>query len=117
MSKRMKRLLFWAPRILTIFFALFLSIFALDVFGTGYSIGETILALLIHLIPTYIVLLVLAVAWRREWLGTVLFVLLALFYLLASDQHWSAYLLISGPLLLMAVLFLLNWVYRGQLRP
>ena len=51
MSRNAKLALFWTPRILCIVFALFLSLFSLDVFGEGYGFWETLLALLIHLVP------------------------------------------------------------------
>ncbi len=118
MNSGMKRVLFWTPRVLCILFALFLSLFALDVFSEGYSLGETILALLIHLVPVYIVVIVLVIAWRWEWVGAILFTALALFYLVWGwgRFHWSAYLAISGPLVLLGVLFLFNWIYKAQLR-
>ena len=118
MKTGMKRALFWTPRVLCILFALFLSLFALDVFSEGYGFWESILALLIHLVPVYIVVIVLVIAWRWEWVGAVLFTALAVFYLVSSwgRLHWSAYLAISGPLVLLGVLFLVNWIYRAQLR-
>jgi hypothetical protein len=118
MSTRAKRLLFWTPRILCILFAGFVSLFALDVFGEGYGLWETILALLIHLVPTYIVLIVLAIAWRWEWVGAILFGVLGVWYILMAWGRfpWTTYLIMSGPLFLIGVLFLLNWVYRRQLR-
>ncbi len=73
-----KRILFWAPRVSCILFAAFLSLFSLDVFGEGYGLGETVLALLLHLLPVFLVILVLIVAWRWEWIGAALFVALAL---------------------------------------
>ncbi len=118
MNTDIKRVLFWTPRIFCILFAMFLSLFALDVFSEGYGFWETILALLIHLVPVYIVVIVLVIAWRWEWVGAILFIALALFYLVWSwgRFHWSAYLGISGPLVLLGVLFLFNWIYRAQLR-
>ena len=118
MNAGIKRVLFWAPRILCILFAVFLSLFAFDVFGEGLGFGETILALLIHLVPVYIVVIVLVIAWRREWVGAILFTALAVFYVASAwgRFHWSAYLAISGPLVVLGVLFLLNWIYRAQLR-
>ncbi len=111
-----KRALFWTPRILGILFAAFLSLFALDVFSAAYSLGETILALLIHLIPTTLIVLALAIAWRRDWLGTVVFTALALFYVAWSGRlDWI--LVISGPLFLISILFLLNWIYAKYTRP
>ena len=57
MNKPTKRLLFWTPRIMCILFAVFVSLFAFDVFGEGYGFWKTLLALLMHLIPTGIILI------------------------------------------------------------
>ncbi len=112
-----KPLLFWTPRILCLLFAVFLSLFALDVFTEGYGFWKTILALLIHLIPTWIILVILAVSWRWEWAGALLFTSLGIFYMVSTRwrMHWSAYALISGPLFVVAAMFLIDWVYRARL--
>jgi hypothetical protein len=98
--------------------AVFLSLFALDVFGEHLGYWKTILALAIHLTPTWMVLGVLAIAWRWEWVGAILFNVLALAYLVTvrGRFHWSAYVVISGPLCLAGVLFLLNWLHGADLR-
>jgi hypothetical protein len=118
MKKSEKRLLFWAPRILCILFAVFISIFALDVFEEGYGFWKTILALLIHLIPTWIIVIVLVVSWHREWVAAILFNALAALYIVWywGKFPWVNYLALSGPLFLVGVLFLINWVYRTELR-
>jgi len=118
MKRRAGQLLFWAPRILCLLFAVFMSVFALDVFGEGYGFWETMLALLMHLIPTALVLVVLAVAWRWEWVGAVLFGALAVFYVVWAWGRFplSVYFVISGPMALIGVLFLFNWIHRAQLR-
>lgn len=109
-----ERILCWMPRILSILFAAFISIFALDVLGTGDSRGETILAFLIHLIPTALVLVALVIAWRWERMGAILFAALGSWYIIMAwgDMHWTAYFFISGPLFLIAALFLAHWLYR-----
>jgi len=76
MNMGIKRVLFWTPRVLCILFAIFLSLFSLDVFSEGYGFWETILALLIHLVPVYIVVIALVIAWRWEWVGASLFITL-----------------------------------------
>ncbi|HVN80009.1 MAG TPA: hypothetical protein VMW38_13505 [Terriglobia bacterium] len=118
MKTSTKRVFFWTPRVLCILFAIFLSMFALDVFGEGYGFWRTILALLIHLVPVYIVVIVLVIAWRWEWVGAILFTGLAVFYVISAwgRFHWSVYAAISGPSALLAALFLFNWIYREQLR-
>jgi hypothetical protein len=119
MHQRIPRILFWAPRILCILFAVFLSMFALDIFGNGLSFWQTVLGLLIHLIPVYIVVLVLVIAWRWEWVGAMGFAALAILYLVVSwgRFHWSAYAAISGPLVLIAILFLVNWILKARTQP
>jgi hypothetical protein len=98
-------------------FAVFVSLFALDVFGEGYGFWKTVLALLIHLIPTAIILFVLAIAWRWGLFGGILFIGLGVFYILWMHGFpWFTYLMISGPLFLVGVLFLVNWLYRAELR-
>lgn len=118
MNQSLMRLLFWGPRGLTILFILFLGLFALDVFGEGYTFWETLVALFMHLIPNMIVALILILAWKWEWIGAVLFAGLGLFYILWTwgRFHISAYFAISGPLFVVAVLFCLGWVYRREIR-
>jgi len=118
MKRPVKRLLFWTPRVLCILLAVFVSLFALDVFGEGYGFWGTMLALLMHLIPTGVILIVLAISWRWEWVGGILFTALGVLYLAMfwGQFDWSAYLAISGPLLLVGVLFMINWLYRARLR-
>jgi len=121
MNRAAKRLLHWTPRVLCIVFAAFISIFAVDVFQKGVPIWQVALALLMHLLPTFLVLLVLALSWRREWVGGALFIALGLLYLLWARNKpffgWDVVLLIAAPLVLVGVLFLLDWRYRAQLRP
>ncbi len=113
-------LLYWAPRVLCVTYALFASIFALDVFEEGQGFFGTALALLMHLIPTFLVLALLWVSWSREWIGGYLFVLLAVLYIAMSwgkpFATWSTLLIMAGPLVLTGALFLLNWYYRSTLR-
>ena len=116
MKTSLKQLLFWTPRILCLLFAAFISIFAADVFGAGYGFWKTILALLIHLIPTGIILVILAISWRWEWVGGTLFTALGALYLIMfwGRFHWSVYLVIAGPLFLVGVLFFLNWLFPKE---
>ena len=118
MNSSTRRVLFWTPRVLTIAFILFLGLFALDVFGEGYTFVETLIALLMHLIPNFLLLAFLIVAWRREWIGAILFTGLAIFYLVWTwgRFHWSAYVGISGPLFLLGILFLVGWIFRKEIR-
>jgi lysylphosphatidylglycerol synthetase-like protein (DUF2156 family) len=117
MSTTSRRLLFWTPRVLSLAFAIFLSLFALDVFQEGHGFWRTLAALMIHLIPTALVLLVLLVAWRWEWVGALGYAGLALWYAKGVwRRHPDWVVVIAGPMLVMAALFLVNWLKHAELR-
>ncbi|KXK12121.1 MAG: response regulator receiver protein [Chloroflexi bacterium OLB14] len=110
-----KRFFFWSPRVLCIIFAIFLSMFALDVFGESHSFGETIISLLFNLIPSILVVIILTIAWRRDWIGAILFLGLAVFYPIWSQRlDWA--FVISTPLLLISALFFLNSIYTNDFK-
>ncbi len=102
-----KKFLYWLPRILGILFVLFISIFALDAFGEGIPFMEAVVGFLIHLVPTYIMIAILIIAWKRVLVGGILFILSGLFYIIfVNGMRWSAYLLIGGPPILIGILFI-----------
>ncbi|MCD6577862.1 hypothetical protein J7L48_00115 [bacterium] len=115
--KRMKRdVFFWTPRVLSILFAGFISIFALDIFSENFTFWMTVLALLIHLIPTYIVIIIIFIAWKWERIGAILFCGLSVFYIVWTWGKFVflAYLFISGPLVIISILFLLDWTVNKK---
>src|ERR1035437_8387888 len=117
MSRTQGRLLFWSPRILTIAFAIFLSLFALDVFNEVSGFWQEAIAFSIHLLPAVVVVTFLVIAWRWEWVGATLFAATAAAYAIwALPKHLSWACGIAGPLLVIAGLFLVNWFKRSELR-
>jgi len=114
-----KKLLYWTPRALCIVFIILTSFFALDVFGESKGIWETILALLMHLIPTFILIAILVITWHREWIGGILFSVLGFTYIINMWGQFPlmTYIVVAGPLIITGILFLLNWKYRAELRP
>ena len=114
METKLRILLRWLPRALAIAFALFLSLFALDVFNEHRGVIETAIALLIHLLPVWLVLGALAVAWRWEAAGGVLFLGLAAWYIvMATGKPGMWYVVIAGPPIVIGLLFLLSAWFRG----
>ncbi len=117
MSRLGSRLIYWTPRVLCILFALFISMFALDVFGEGRGFWETLAALGMHMIPTAVIVLVTILAWRWEWIGTLAFFTTGVLYSVRTAQHPDWILLIAGPQFLIGGLFLLSWFQRRRVRP
>jgi len=117
MQKNVKHILYWSPRVLCILFAIFMSLFAFDVFEEGIGFWEGVLGFLIHLTPVYVLIVTLLFAWRWEWIGAVVFFGLAMMYVFQAwdTQALSAIVLISGPLTVIGMLFLLNWIYKADI--
>jgi len=73
MTHGSKLALFWAPRALSILFIAFLSMFALDVFGENLGLWKTLVALTMHLLPSFVLIGALIAAWRWEWVGAAIY--------------------------------------------
>ena len=125
MTQLSKRALFWTPRALSILFIAFLSLFALDVFDGHLGFWQTALALTMHLIPSFVLIAALVLAWRWEWIGAALYAAAGSLYVWwvvsmsrpvppAMRLIWI--LMIAGPAFVIAGLFLANWLKRGDLR-
>jgi hypothetical protein len=104
--------LFWTPRALCALFAAFVSVFAFDVFEGNHTVWQTTIALAMHLIPTAVLLALLGIAWRRDWVGAIAFPVLGALYIAVSWGRFplAAYAVIAGPLFLIGGLFLANWL-------
>jgi len=125
MSDLSKRFLFWTPRVLSILFITFVSLFAMDVFDEHLGLWRTVVALAMHLIPSFVLVVGLILAWRWEWVGTALYGAAGLLYIawvvsMSRPVPWPWRLVwmltIAGPALLIAGFFLANWLRHGELR-
>ncbi len=94
----------------------FLGLFALDAFSENAS-GKAVLVFAIHLIPALVLLVLVAVSWRREWLGGISFVALGAAYAATVGRsHPDWVLVISGPLFAVGALYLWAWRRNRELR-
>ena len=100
----------WLPRILSILFIVFISLFALDVFDEGNTLKEILPALSMHLLPALALIVITIIAWKKDLIGGFLFVILAIFFTFFFNTYSNlvSFLLISGPVFLTGALFLLN---------
>lgn len=70
----------WLPRVIGILAILFISLFALDSFTAEISVWQQIIGFFIHLIPSFILLIFLIIAWKWEYTGGVIFILIGLVF-------------------------------------
>ena len=113
MSVHVRTVVTWGPRVLGLFVAAFLGLFALDAFDTGPSPAAWP-DFAIHLVPALVVALIAGAGWKHPWLGAIGFALLAGGYALAVPHRLDWILVISGPLALVAVLFALAAATKGS---
>ena len=73
---------------LSILLAVFISLFALDVFEQE----KWLLALIIHLIPTYVVVILTVIYWKKEFLGGILWLILGIFFMIMSPEALVIYI-------------------------
>ena len=118
--------LFWLPRILSMVFISFLTMFSLDVFEPGLSFREILLGLIMHNIPSIIMILVLVIAWKWDLVGAISYFAVALIYLglvtfnvINAELKWylaiSWSMTIAGPAALIGVLYLIGWLKKRSI--
>jgi len=88
----------------------------LDVFSMHFGLWRTLMALLIHLIPTAAIIVILMLSWRWEWIGGLVFINAGIVYIIMTPSHPTWWLPIAGPLFLISVLFFVGWFYRKEIK-
>jgi len=83
--------LIWIPRVLAIAFIVFISLFALDAFSGGDPLMRKLEHFLIQLIPSFILALVLLIAWRKPLLGGSLFIFLGIAFAFLLRSYRSSF--------------------------
>jgi hypothetical protein len=118
-KRKVGKWLYLSPRVLSILFIMFIAMFSLDEFGNNYTFWQLVLGLFMHNIPSFILIIFLVIAWKREWLGAVGFFLFAVWYvwfifrnISGNGFEWyylSWALTIAAPAFLVGILWWLNW--------
>ena len=114
--KKSLKMIHWLPRIICILAILFISLFALDAFEHGITIWQKIGAFLRHLIPSFILLFFLIIAWKWEFIGGIIFIAIGLgfspYIYMHNFQSVALSLLgvscINMPFVLVGILFLIS---------
>ncbi len=124
MKTRIK-VLHWIPRIICMLAILFISLFALDSFGPDLTIWQQIGAFLIHLIPSFVLLALLIVAWKWEYIGGIIFIIIGfgtspfIFNHNYNMNHsvgmsLGIILMITFPFVVVGVLFIISYFRKKR---
>ncbi len=116
---RTARFIHLAPRIAAIAIIFFVSLFSLDVFDMEGTPLQLAGAFLMHSLPSIVMIVLLVIAWKRPVVGFVAFLLAGLFFLrfVFLGGGLGHFLLFSGPLLLVSVMFYLDWRWKYPADP
>jgi len=103
----------WIPRILSIIFILFLSLFAFDVFGTEASFFQQVGSFIIHLLPSIILVFILIIFWKKPTYCGLSFIILAILFTIFFKSYTNliSFILISFLPAFIGLLFL---VFRNK---
>lgn len=112
-------ILLWSPRILCIGAILFISMFALDSFDPALPLIEQLKQFFKHLTPTYVLLLLLAIAWKWSFVGGILFAIVGIGlspFVYTMNYHrthsvWlslTIILMITVPFVVVGLLFIIS---------
>ena len=113
------KVIHWLPRIICILAILFISLFAADAFEQGVTIWQKLGAFLMHLIPSFILLSFLIIAWKWEFIGGIIFMAIGLglspfiFMHNYNMNHsvglsLSIVMFINMPFIVVGILFLIS---------
>lgn len=117
MKPVIRHLLLWSPRVICILYvSCFLTLFALDEWSGQPRFWDKFQAVLIHLSPAVLIVAVLILAWKWEWIGAIVFSALGIAYMILVPGHPDWVLEISGPLFLIGILFFVSWLFRKDIK-
>jgi hypothetical protein len=119
------KIIYWTPRILCILAILFISMFAFDAFDPKLTIMQQIEGFIMHLIPTYILIALLVIAWKWELIGGLIYLLIGLGFIpfiFSHNYHMNhsigmtlfIVLMINIPFALVGALFIISHYKRKK---
>jgi hypothetical protein len=116
----------WSPRILCIAAIIFISLFAGDSFTPGHTIWQQLGDFFMHLIPTFILIVILIIAWKWEFIGGLIFVAIGLglspfVFRLNYNMNRSIgmsiviILCITIPFIIVGILFIISHILKKKI--
>ena len=119
------KVLHWTPRIICILAIIFISLFALDSFSPDLTVWQQIGAFLIHLIPSFILIALLIVAWKWEFIGGIIFTLIGLGFSPFIFKHnynmnhsvgmsLGIILMVTFPFVVVGILFIMSYFMKKK---
>lgn len=99
----MSTFLKWTPRVLVLLLIGFFTVFAFDT--------QSFLAFIISMIPSFVLIAGLGIAWKHQQIGVIIFFILGILSVLLFGTLNSVpiFMALSFPLFGAATVFFINW--------
>ena len=115
MSDKGQKIFYWFPRIVGIICSLFCFILAFGVFAEeDWTPLEKTIGFLMQLIPFLIMIILLLIAWKWEFIGGISYILLGIaiivYMILFRPERWYNSFILSGPLFFVGLLFIIHYL-------
>jgi hypothetical protein len=99
----------WIPRGIMFFYIIFLLLFALDAFSTPQPLWDQFLDFIIHGLPSWILIIVLAITWKKPFLAGISVIILSSLGMIffSTYQHLSGFFVVTLPPMLIGLSFII----------
>ena len=108
----------WVLRILLIIMILFFALFSMDVFEEGKDFWEILGDFLMHNVPSFVMIIILIIAWKWEHFGGILLMLgilgFGIFLFFRMDTFMYGTVIMLGIPFLIGALFVVNHYFLGE---
>jgi hypothetical protein len=120
-------ILFWTPRLMCIVAIVVMSMLSFDAFKPEFSSWHQIRTFILHMVPSFTLILLLLLAWRKELTGGTIFIvvgmLLSVFLYRYNYQEYHSFIksfvpvaLVALPFCLTGILFVVDYFYKKRHR-
>jgi hypothetical protein len=98
----------WIPRIVIFFYIVFLFLFSFDTFSTDEPLIDQIGAFFIHSIPSWLLIAVLALTWKKPFLTGAILLILGVLTIpfFETYLHLSGFMVVTLPPILIGGAFI-----------
>lgn len=117
MKSSTKEIIIWTPRVICIAAAMFMFLFAFNVFNQHDEFNTAAFAFLSKLLPVFIIIFLLIISMRWALVGAIVFNLAGFSYIIYNWGKFSfiSYLGVTVPIFVVGVFFLFNWLYKEDI--
>jgi len=109
----MAKYVLWAPRLLMLIIIAFIVLMAFDNYSIEVSSGKKMESFFTGIAPALALLAGMIIGWKHKMAGGIIIIVIGLIMTLMMQEYRQklSFLLLSTPVLVTGILYILNWFY------